>query len=293
MASSSDKEACVAEFRVRFQNMTADEFAEAWNKYDKDGNGYIEGKELEYFFKDFIEDIQTDEGLQAAINTYMKLYDENNDNRIEMMELAEILKPEQNFLLLFRSKEAPRTSKEFYDIWLRYDVDRDGFIDKSELKNFLKDLSTVELADDKLQTYTDAMLKLFDVDKDNKLSFKEMLKLVPVKENIFLQFESLLQGNLPDPSKHLLPTKKVKVSNEEFQRVFSYYDKDHNNVISGDELTAFLKDLVIIHAEPGPCQEETLKKCSKDILAMVDKNNDEKISQNELKMFLGVTTEDA
>ncbi|XP_033625550.1 calbindin-32-like isoform X4 [Asterias rubens] len=285
MASSSDKEACVAEFRVRFQNMTADEFAEAWNKYDKDGNGYIEGKELEYFFKDFIEDIQTDEGLQAAINTYMKLYDENNDNRIEMMELAEILKPEQNFLLLFRSKEAPRTSKEFYDIWLRYDVDRDGFIDKSELKNFLKDLSTVELADDKLQTYTDAMLKLFDVDKDNKLSFKEMLKLVPVKENIFLQFESsFLEAMLE---------KKVKVSNEEFQRVFSYYDKDHNNVISGDELTAFLKDLVIIHAEPGPCQEETLKKCSKDILAMVDKNNDEKISQNELKMFLGVTTEDA
>ena len=37
MASSSDKEACVAEFRVRFQNLTADEFAEAWNKYDKDG----------------------------------------------------------------------------------------------------------------------------------------------------------------------------------------------------------------------------------------------------------------
>ena len=48
----------------------------------------------------------------------------------------------------------------------------------------------------------------------------------------------------------------------------------------------------IIHVQ-GPCQEETLKKCSKDILAMVDKNNDEKISQNELKMFLGVTTEDA
>lgn len=37
MASSSGKEACLAEFRVHFQNMTADEFADAWNKYDKDG----------------------------------------------------------------------------------------------------------------------------------------------------------------------------------------------------------------------------------------------------------------
>ncbi|XP_038070265.1 calbindin-32-like isoform X2 [Patiria miniata] len=291
MAESGEKDACLAKFRVKCENLTADEFAEKWHKYDRDGNGYIEGSELEFFFRDFI-DIESDECLQKAIATYMKIYDENNDNRIEMMELAEIMKPEQNFLLLFRSKEAPRTSKEFYDIWLKYDADRDGFIDKSELKNFLRDLSKVELSDEKLQTYTDAMIKLFDVDKDNKLSFKEMLKLVPVKENIFLQFESsfleaMLEGSLGEKGK------KVKVSNEEFKRVFQHYDKDKNNVISGDELTAFLKDLVILHADSGPMVESTLARCAKDILTMVDKNNDQMISENELKMFLGVTSDDA
>ncbi|XP_022100961.1 secretagogin-like isoform X2 [Acanthaster planci] len=299
MADSGEKDACLAKFRVKCENLTADEFAEAWHKYDRDGNGYIEGNELEFFFRDFI-DIESDECLQKAIATYMKIYDENNDNRIEMMELAEIMKPEQNFLLLFRSKEAPRTSKEFYDIWLQYDADRDGFIDKSELKNFLRDLSKVELSDEKLQTYTEAMIKLFDVDKDNKLSFKEMLKLVPVKENIFLQFESLLQGNIPDPSSHLLPTgslgdkgKKLKVSSEEFKRVFKHYDKDQNNVISGEELSAFLKDLVILHAGSGPVVESTLDKIATDIMTTVDKDKDNVISENELKMFLGVTSDDA
>ncbi|XP_022100967.1 calbindin-32-like isoform X7 [Acanthaster planci] len=276
MADSGEKDACLAKFRVKCENLTADEFAEAWHKYDRDGNGYIEGNELEFFFRDFIDIQESDECLQKAIATYMKIYDENNDNRIEMMELAEIMKPEQNFLLLFRSKEAPRTSKEFYDIWLQYDADRDGFIDKSELKNFLRDLSKVELSDEKLQTYTEAMIKLFDVDKDNKLSFKEMLKLVPVKENIFLQFE-----------------KKLKVSSEEFKRVFKHYDKDQNNVISGEELSAFLKDLVILHAGSGPVVESTLDKIATDIMTTVDKDKDNVISENELKMFLGVTSDDA
>ncbi|XP_022100965.1 calbindin-32-like isoform X5 [Acanthaster planci] len=285
MADSGEKDACLAKFRVKCENLTADEFAEAWHKYDRDGNGYIEGNELEFFFRDFIDIQESDECLQKAIATYMKIYDENNDNRIEMMELAEIMKPEQNFLLLFRSKEAPRTSKEFYDIWLQYDADRDGFIDKSELKNFLRDLSKVELSDEKLQTYTEAMIKLFDVDKDNKLSFKEMLKLVPVKENIFLQFESsFLEAMLE---------KKLKVSSEEFKRVFKHYDKDQNNVISGEELSAFLKDLVILHAGSGPVVESTLDKIATDIMTTVDKDKDNVISENELKMFLGVTSDDA
>jgi len=299
MAEGEDKDSCLAKFRVRFKNMTADAFVEYWNKYDKDGNGYIEGSELEYFFKECIEDIESDESLQAAIKYYMKHYDENNDNRIEMMELAEILQPEENFLLLFRSKETGRTSQEFYKIWTDYDVNHDGFIDKSELKSFLKSLTKVPLTDEKLQSYTDAMLKLFDVDKDNKLSFKEMLRLVPVKENIFLQFESsfaedLMEGLLIGSSPaHAKPEKKVKVSYEDFKRVFQHYDKDKNNVISGEELEEFLNDLVILRTDSGPVNKETLQRISDDIMKTVDKNADQVITESELKMFLGVTSEEA
>lgn len=38
------------------------------------------------------------------------------------LQLAEILQPEQNFLLLFRSKEALRSSKEFYDVSICSDL---------------------------------------------------------------------------------------------------------------------------------------------------------------------------
>ncbi|TWW76141.1 Calretinin [Takifugu flavidus] len=72
------------------------------------GNGYIEEKELESFFKELEvawrgADIDpSNPMLKERVKDFVQQFDKNKDGRIEMSELAEILPNEENFLLCFR-----------------------------------------------------------------------------------------------------------------------------------------------------------------------------------------------
>lgn len=79
-------------------------------------------------------------------------------------------------------------------IWTKYDTDSSGCIDADELRNFLRDLIATNLAaqggqaaaaklrkstsveEDKLDEYTETLLKIFDANKDGKLQLSEMTK---------------------------------------------------------------------------------------------------------------------
>lgn len=74
-------------------------------------------------------------------------------------------------------------------IWTKYDTDASGFIDSNELRNFLRDLiasnqagagqrkaASASVDDDKLDEYTETLLKIFDANKDGKLQLNEMTK---------------------------------------------------------------------------------------------------------------------
>ncbi|XP_030831623.1 calbindin-32 isoform X1 [Strongylocentrotus purpuratus] len=175
----------------------------------------------------------------------MARYDQNKDGKIEMRELAEILPPEESFLVLFRSQQ-PLSSIEFMEIWRRFDSDSSGFIEVNELKSFMKHLITKnqlgDISDDKLDEYAKSILKLFDANNDGKLELKEMAKLLPTKENFLKQFQKITGQSGASQGKGILGQKTLTRS--EFERVFSYYDKDKNGTIEGDELNGFLKDLM-------------------------------------------------
>eukprot|EP00057_Strongylocentrotus_purpuratus_P013194 XP_011667668.1 PREDICTED: calbindin-32 isoform X7 [Strongylocentrotus purpuratus] len=218
-------------------SLTAEDFARVWEHFDEDGNGYIEGSELTSFFKELIKskpgnnEEEFDESeFQDRFKEMMARYDQNKDGKIEMRELAEILPPEESFLVLFRSQQ-PLSSIEFMEIWRRFDSDSSGFIEVNELKSFMKHLITKnqlgDISDDKLDEYAKSILKLFDANNDGKLELKEMAKLLPTKENFLKQFQG-----------------QKTLTRSEFERVFSYYDKDKNGTIEGDELNGFLKDLM-------------------------------------------------
>ena len=64
----------------------------------------------------------------------MDAFDENEDNRIEISEMAAILPTDENFLLLFRHNNALESSVEFMRVWREYDKDASGFIEADELK---------------------------------------------------------------------------------------------------------------------------------------------------------------
>uniref|UniRef100_A0A8C1ABW5 Calbindin 2a n=1 Tax=Cyprinus carpio carpio TaxID=630221 RepID=A0A8C1ABW5_CYPCA len=159
---------------LHLAELTASQFLDIWKHFDADGNGYIEGKELENFFS------QLDVARRGA------------------------------------------------GAWRKYDTDRSGFIEANELKGFLSDLlkkANRHYDDQKLQEYTQTILKMFDLNGDGKLGLSEMARLLPVQENFLLKFQG------------------VRLTAEQFNAIFAYYDKDGNGYIDEQELDALLKDL--------------------------------------------------
>lgn len=85
-------------------------------------------------------------------------------------------------------------------IWTKYDTDASGFIDSNELRDFLRDLIATNqlngssggcglasagsksarkshsIDEDKLDEYTETLLKIFDSNKDGKLQLNEMTR---------------------------------------------------------------------------------------------------------------------
>ncbi|XP_023310157.1 calbindin-32 [Anoplophora glabripennis] len=265
------------------KKLSANQFMEVWSHYDKDGNGYIEGTELDGFLREFVSSANaTDIGPEAVSDDmlvelkacFMEAYDDNQDGKIDIRELAQLLPMEENFLLLFRFDNPLESSVEFMKIWREYDTDGSGYIEADELKNFLRDLlkeakKINDVSEDKLIEYTDTMLQVFDSNKDGRLQLSEMAKLLPVKENFLCR--QVFKG-------------ATKLTKDDIERVFALYDRDNNGTIENEELRGFLKDLLELVKKDYDAQD--LLDFEETILRGVDYNQDGKINKKELTMIL-------
>ncbi|KAF5297550.1 hypothetical protein FQR65_LT09981 [Abscondita terminalis] len=265
------------------KKLSANQFMEVWSHYDKDGNGYIEGSELDGFLREFVSSANmtdiapeavSDEMLLELKACFMEAYDDNQDGKIDIRELAQLLPMEENFLLLFRFDNPLESSVEFMKIWREYDTDGSGYIEADELKNFLRDLlkeakKINDVSEDKLIEYTDTMLQVFDSNKDGRLQLSEMAKLLPVKENFLCR--QVFKG-------------ATKLTKDDIERVFALYDRDNNGTIENEELRGFLKDLLELVKKDYDAQD--LLDFEETILRGVDYNQDGKINKKELTMIL-------
>ncbi|VCX38693.1 unnamed protein product [Gulo gulo] len=222
---------------LHLAELTASQFLEIWKHFDADGNGYIEGKELENFFQE-LEKARKGSGMMSKsdnfgekMKEFMQKYDKNSDGKIEMAErclscksqriltqMGLILCPPKHLHLLLSPLQA----------WRKYDTDRSGYIEANELKGFLSDLlkkANRPYDEPKLQEYTQTILRMFDLNGDGKLGLSEMSRLLPVQENFLLKFQGM------------------KLTSEEFNAIFTFYDKDGSGYIDENELDALLKDL--------------------------------------------------
>ncbi|XP_055857527.1 calbindin-32 isoform X3 [Episyrphus balteatus] len=262
------------------KKLSANQFMDVWSHYDKDGNGYIEGTELDGFLREFVSSANaTDVSPEAVTDTmlaelkscFMEAYDDNQDGKIDIRELAQLLPMEENFLLLFRFDNPLESSVEFMKIWREYDTDNSGYIEADELKNFLRDLlkeakKINDVSEDKLIEYTDTMLQVFDANKDGRLQLSEMAKLLPVKENFLCR-------------------QVFKLTKEDIEKVFSLYDRDNNGTIENEELRGFLKDLLEL-VKKDDYDAQDLSQFEETILRGVGYDKDGKISRKELTMIL-------
>ncbi|XP_023701371.1 calbindin-32 isoform X3 [Cryptotermes secundus] len=265
------------------KKLSANQFMEVWSHYDKDGNGYIEGTELDGFLREFVSSANATDVSPEAVSDamlvelkqcFMEAYDDNQDGKIDIRELAQLLPMEENFLLLFRFDNPLESSVEFMKIWREYDTDGSGYIEADELKNFLRDLlkeakKINDVSEDKLIEYTDTMLQVFDSNKDGRLQLSEMAKLLPVKENFLCR--QVFKG-------------ATKLTKDDIERVFSLYDRDNNGTIENEELRGFLKDLLELVKKDYDAQD--LQDFEETILRGVDYNQDGKINRKELTMIL-------
>lgn len=254
--------------------VSADEFYTCWSKYDKDGNGFIEAAELDAL----LEDMVTRSGkevnptvLEEARSYYMGLLDENGDGKLDVNELAKLLVPEENFLLKFRINEKI-SSVDFMHIWRKYDSDKNGYIDKGELTNFIHDLLTRDQSErvvsvQKLEEYQTHILNRYDTNKDGRLEIKELVELLRLEENFLVKFQGL-KG----------------LTSKDFEEIFDHYDQDKSGSIEGAELEGLIKDC--FERRSAEYDWNDLKDDVRKMMEVFDANKDGKLQKNELKMLL-------
>uniref|UniRef100_A0A8D0GHE7 Calbindin n=1 Tax=Sphenodon punctatus TaxID=8508 RepID=A0A8D0GHE7_SPHPU len=209
--------------------VSAAQFFEIWHHYDADGNGYMDGKELQQFIQE-LQQARKKAGLdlKPEMKAFVDQYGQSSDGKIGIVELAQILPTEENFLLFFRCQQL-KSSEDFMQTWRKYDTDHSGFIETEELKSFLKDLlqkANKQIADSKLSEYTEIMLRMFDANNDGKLELTEMARYVL---RTFTMNTYCILG--------------IKMCGKEFNKAFDTYDQDGNGYIDENELDALLKDL--------------------------------------------------
>uniref|UniRef100_A0A7N8XVT7 Secretagogin n=1 Tax=Mastacembelus armatus TaxID=205130 RepID=A0A7N8XVT7_9TELE len=258
-----------------FENLDAAGFLEIWQRFDADDNGYIEGKELDDFFRHMMKKLGpkekvTEERVQRMKQRFMSAYDVTADGKLQIQELANMILPEdENFLLIFRREAPLDNSVDFMQIWRKYDVDCSGYISAQELKAFLKDLFQQhhkEVPSDKLEEYTDTMMKIFDKNKDGRLDLNDLARILALEENFLLQFQ--------------INACSKEERKRDFQKIFDHYD-----VVSTPTHRETDKECCFIISSNLSSELDKLRAV---LLRHCDVNKDGKIQRNELALCLGV-----
>ncbi|KAK2855316.1 hypothetical protein Q7C36_007185 [Tachysurus vachellii] len=256
-------------------------FLRIWQHFDADDNGYIEGKELDAFFRHLLMklgpgDKITEKRVQQMKARFMSAYDVTADGRLQIQELANMILPEEeNFLLLFHREAPLDNSVEFMKIWRKYDADSSGYISAAELRNFLKDLfeqHKKELSSNKLDEYTDTMMNIFDKNKDGRLDLTDLARILALQENFLLQFQ--IDANTLNERKR------------DFEKIFTHYDVSKTGALEGPEVDGFVKDMMEL-VRPSISGPE-LDQFRVMLLNHCDVNKDGKIQKNELALCLGM-----
>ena len=252
--------------------LSSAEFVSLFKKYDKDGSGFIESGELDSFLKDLCEELGTENQLKCDIKDLKTLvltkYDANADGKLSMDEMSKILPTEKNFLMSFR-KNIKLTSVDFMEIWFHYDLDKSGYLEGSEIEGFIYDFlkkADSDVSPTKIADFKESILGAIDADNDGKISLTELAELLPAGENFFKKYEN-----------------KHRLDQGDFNEIFDHYDKDKSGLIEEQELMALLKDIM---EREGAISLADLESFKVEILKIVDKNNDGKISRDELALLL-------
>ncbi|EDO48219.1 predicted protein [Nematostella vectensis] len=134
-----------------------------FNKYDVNGSGYLEEKEVRYL-------LQVDLGMNPdQTELYSLLLDEDGDNLISFEEFVKWLRSEEKFKNIDDSSRYAILC-EAVGFFKRFDVSATNSLDRSEFKMMMDSMGH------KHQDDIDRTFKLIDTHVNGRISFREFLQ---------------------------------------------------------------------------------------------------------------------
>ena len=150
-------------------NFTKEQAIQYFRSKDVNRNGFLEISEVRELYNEICLRYRTKYEEKSA-NEFLKKLDTNKDGRISEPEFLELFFPSHKVLL-------PNIKNELRTHCFQLlDKNHNGFIEKLELGNFLKDIGkrhNIHYTNAQL----DAMFRYYDVDGNGKISLKEFLEM--------------------------------------------------------------------------------------------------------------------
>ncbi|KRZ11451.1 Calmodulin, partial [Trichinella zimbabwensis] len=158
--------------QIQQQNMAADrfgladeqiaEFQEAFNLFDKDGDGKITSQELGIVMRS-LGQRPTESELRDMVNEV----DEDGNGTIEFDEFLQMMSRKM------KDSDSEQELKEAFQV---FDKDKDGFISAAELHYVMTNLGE-KLTDEEVQE----MIREADLDGDGLVNYNEFVKMMTAK----------------------------------------------------------------------------------------------------------------
>uniref|UniRef100_A0A673GT02 Secretagogin-like n=1 Tax=Sinocyclocheilus rhinocerous TaxID=307959 RepID=A0A673GT02_9TELE len=148
------------------------EFMRIWRCYDTDSSGYISAAELKV----------------TSLPVCMKMFDKNQDGRLDLNDLARILALKENFLLKFEMEACSHEDRrrDFEKIFAHYDVSNTGALEGAEVDGFVKDMMELvkpSLSGSDLDKFKQVLLGHCDINRDGKIQRNELALCLGLKLN--------------------------------------------------------------------------------------------------------------
>ncbi|XP_035284433.1 secretagogin-like [Anguilla rostrata] len=167
------------------------EFMRIWRNYDADSSGYISAVELKGFLQDLFlqhKKVITPSKLEEYTDAMMKMFDKNEDGRLDLNDLARILALKENFLLKFEMHACSQEDRkrDFEKIFAHYDVSKTGALEGPEVDGFVKDMMELvkpSISGTDLDKFRRVLLGHCDVNGDGKIQKNELALCLGLKLN--------------------------------------------------------------------------------------------------------------
>jgi len=194
-------------------------------------------------------------------------------NAILILQASDMEAGKATCMLHFKS-DAKLTSEEFVKVFKEFDKDGNGYIEADELNSFLvallQEAGNEKPSPEETEKFKEYILETYDENFDGKISMTELENILPTEENYLNQFRKEFEME--------------KMDSIQFIKIWNHYDSDMSGYLEGEEIDAFLKDMLEQQGcNPNPQRIADYKAF---VMDRYDENKDGKIGLKELSMIL-------